>query len=88
MTNAPSRSPFQLSCNIILGTEARPALWNPGRQGCLQVRESTGQGAFAQLKRVAEASVLAQQLCPFTDDVNYTVRLHTVSPTATFQDKL
>lgn len=53
MTNVPTKSPSKHSWNIILGTQARPALWNPGREGNLQIRASTGQGAFAQLKKIA-----------------------------------
>lgn len=55
MTNATTKSLTQHPCSIVLGTQARPALWNPGREGDLQIRALTGQTAFAQLKKVADA---------------------------------
>lgn len=47
MTNATTKSQTQHPCSFVLGTQARPALWNPGREGNLKIRASTGQSAFA-----------------------------------------
>jgi hypothetical protein len=47
MTNATTKSLTQHPCSFVLGTQAGPALWNPGREGNLQIRASTGQAAFA-----------------------------------------
>lgn len=46
MTNATTKSQTQTPCSFVLGTH-RPALWNPGREGNLKIRASTGQAAFA-----------------------------------------
>lgn len=47
MTNATTKSQTQHPCSFVSGTQARPALWNPAREGNLKIRASTGQAAFA-----------------------------------------